>query len=141
MSSRRNQNLPATAHKRCFTMPWRAWGGCPYSQGREPQDRHSPYRGRARELDGRGISHSGAATQAPDAPQQMATVEEAVSQKLITQGIPSRTIMDNMQHVAQHDPSAGRLAQILLKNFEQSRDALRKALGGPTIFGDQPPNT
>ena len=78
----------------------------------------------------------------PMPPQQMATVEEAevVSQKLITQGIPSRTIMDNMQHVVQHDPSVGRLAQILLKNFEQSRDALRKALGGPTTFGDQAPN-
>jgi hypothetical protein len=78
----------------------------------------------------------------PMPPQQMATVEEAegVSQKLITQGIPSRTIMDNMQHVVQHDPSAGRLSQILLKNFEQSRDALRKALDGPTTFGDQAPN-
>jgi hypothetical protein len=70
----------------------------------------------------------------PMPPQQMPTVEEAqaVSQKLLAQGIPSRIIMDNMQHVVQHDPRAAQLAQILLKNFEQSRDALRKALGGTT---------
>ena len=65
------------------------------------------------------------------------------SQTLFHDGLTrmgGRTIMHKMQHVVQHDPSAGRLAQILLKNFEQSRDALRKALGGPTTFGDQAPN-
>jgi hypothetical protein len=73
----------------------------------------------------------------PMPPQQMATVEEAqaVSERLTPQVLPSYTITDNMQHAVQHDRSPARiakLAQILLKNFEQSRDSLRKALGGTT---------
>ncbi len=62
----------------------------------------------------------------------MATVEDAraASENLVSQDMPSRTIMDNMQHVVQHDSRAAQLAQTLLKNFEQSRDALRKALAG-----------
>jgi hypothetical protein len=66
---------------------------------------------------------------------RMATVAEAelASEKLIPQGLPGHTIADNMQHAIQDDRSPVRvekLAQILLENFEQSRDALRKALIG-----------
>ena len=53
----------------------------------------------------------------------------------IAQVMPSHTIMANMQHAVQRDRSPARiaqLAQILLKNFEQSRDSIRKALGGTT---------
>jgi hypothetical protein len=67
--------------------------------------------------------------------QQMATVDEAIaaSEKLVPQPIVSYTITSNMQHALQHDRSPARvakLAQALLKNFEQSRDALRQALVG-----------
>ncbi|PYT94544.1 MAG: hypothetical protein DMG36_04350 [Acidobacteria bacterium] len=76
---------------------------------------------------------------------RMATVEEAqaVSQKFIVQGIPSRTITDNIQHAVQQDRSPARvakLAQILLRQFEESRDSLRKALSGPFPSTDQPMN-
>jgi hypothetical protein len=49
--------------------------------------------------------------------------------------MPGHTIMANMQHAVQRDRSPARvaqLAQILLKNFEQSRNSLRRALGGTT---------
>ena len=158
------QTEPKSANDRSQTLFHDAltrMGGlvCPYSQGPEPQDRHSPYRGRARSRrqtcrrclgrwqhfwSGRiarpnlrqpqkladsydlaiaalqtGLDENWTAEEyltaaqqlkPPMPPQQMATVEEAeaVSQKLITQGIPSRTIMDNMQQVVQHHPvSAG----------------------------------
>jgi len=75
--------------------------------------------------------------QPPMPTRMMATIDEAgaASEKRIAQVMPGRTIADNMQHAVQHDRSPARvahLAQILLKNFEQSRDALRKALGGRT---------
>jgi hypothetical protein len=67
----------------------------------------------------------------------MATIEEAraASEKRIAQVMPGHTIMDNMQHAVERDRSPARvakLAQTLLRNFQQSRDALRKALGGTT---------
>jgi hypothetical protein len=73
----------------------------------------------------------------------MATVEEAqaVSEKLIAQTKPSHTITDNMQHAVQDDGSSARaakVAQVLLKNFEQSRDALRQALREPSPSGNKP---
>jgi hypothetical protein len=79
----------------------------------------------------------------PSTPSRMATVEEAqaVSQKFIAQGIPSRTITDNIQHAVQQDRSparAAKVAQVLLKNFEQSRDALRQALREPNPSRDKP---
>ena len=89
-----------------------------------------------------------AAARPPNPPmpaRMMATKDEAsaATEKLTAQRLPSLTITDNMQHAIEHDRSPARvakLAQILLKDFEQSRDALRKALGGPTAFGDQTPN-
>jgi hypothetical protein len=75
--------------------------------------------------------------QPPMPTRMMATIEEAraASEKRIAQVMPGHTIMANMQHAVQRDRSPARvaqLAQILLKNFEQSRNSLRKALGGTT---------
>lgn len=77
--------------------------------------------------------------------QQMATVAEAqlASEKLIPQGLPGYTIADNMQHAIQDDRSpvrVAKLAQILLRSFEQSRNSLRNALGGSATSADQPKN-
>ncbi len=75
--------------------------------------------------------------QPPMPTRMMATIEEARAalEKRIAQVMPGHTIMANMQHAVQRDRSPARvaqLAQILLKNFEQSRNSLRKALGGTT---------
>jgi hypothetical protein len=79
----------------------------------------------------------------PPMPPQMATVEEVqdASESLKPQTMPSHTITDNMQHAVQHDGSSARaakVAQTLLKNFEQSRDALRQALREPSPSSDKP---
>ncbi len=79
----------------------------------------------------------------PPMPPQMATVEDAqaASERLTAQTMPSHTITDNMQHAVQRDGSSARgakLARVLLKNFEQSRDALRQALREPSPSGDKP---
>ncbi len=71
----------------------------------------------------------------PALPSQPASMEEAraSSEKLTAAIMPSLTIRDNMQHAVQDNPSpadVAKLAQTLLKSFEESRDALRKALGG-----------
>lgn len=72
----------------------------------------------------------------PPVPHQTAaTVEEAMAagEMLTAQGMPSYDITVNMQHAVEHDRSPARvakMAQILLKQFEESRNALRKALGG-----------
>jgi hypothetical protein len=71
----------------------------------------------------------------PPMPPQMATLEEArsVSQNLTAQIMPGRTIAVNMQHAVEHDPSPARVAKLahtLLIQFEESRDALRKAMDG-----------
>jgi hypothetical protein len=81
----------------------------------------------------------------PPMPAQTATVEEAkaASEKLIAQGIPSHTITNNMQRLAQENRPTTRvakLAQTLLKSFEQSRDSLRQALIGLTPSADRPVN-
>jgi hypothetical protein len=78
----------------------------------------------------------------PMAP-QMVTVEEAqaISLKLTAQRLPSLTITDNMQHAVQRDrspASVARLAEILLKQFEESRESLRQALSRPSPSADQP---
>jgi len=75
--------------------------------------------------------------QPPTTMRMMATIEEATaaSEKRIAQVMPGHTIMANMQHAVQRDRSPARvakLAQTLLRNFQLSRDALRKALGGTT---------
>jgi hypothetical protein len=62
----------------------------------------------------------------------MIMVEEAASEKLIAQDIPSRTITDNMQDAVQQDSRVTQLTETLLKNFRQSRDSLRQALGEST---------
>jgi len=69
----------------------------------------------------------------PTMPPQMATLEEAMaaSDKLIPPGIPSLHITTNMQSKSS-SAEAARMAQILLKSFQQSCGALRKALGGTT---------
>ena len=71
----------------------------------------------------------------PPVPPQEATVEEAMaaSERLTAQVMPSHTITVNMQHTAEHDRSPARVAKVvqtLLKQFEESRDALRKAIDG-----------
>jgi hypothetical protein len=64
-----------------------------------------------------------------------ATIEDAkaVSESFTAAMLPGRTITDNMQHAIQHDYSlaqVSRLAQALVRDFQQSRDALRQALVG-----------
>jgi len=79
----------------------------------------------------------------PPLPPQSATIEEArvASESLTAAFVPSLTLRDDMQHAVQDDSSPARvakLAQILLKQFEESRDALRKALSGTPPSADQP---
>src|SRR6266478_2096544 len=78
----------------------------------------------------------------PPLPPQPATVEEAraTSERLTATMLPSITMRDNMQHSVQQDRSSARvakLAQLLLKDFEQSRDSLRQALGESTAMADR----
>jgi hypothetical protein len=66
---------------------------------------------------------------------QMATRDEAIaaSEKFVPQPILSYTITSNMQQAIEHDRSPTRVAKLvenLLKNFEQSRNALHQALIG-----------
>jgi hypothetical protein len=77
--------------------------------------------------------------------QPPAAVEEAmaISQKHIAANLPGHTITVNMQHAVQSGRSPARvakLAQILVKDFEQSRDSLRGALGGSAASADQTKN-
>jgi hypothetical protein len=73
----------------------------------------------------------------PPMPPQAATLKEAkaTSEKFTAETLPSYAIADTMRHAVQSDRSPARvtkLAQTLLKSFEQSRDSLRQALGGTT---------
>jgi hypothetical protein len=75
--------------------------------------------------------------QPPTTMRMTATIEEATaaSEKRIAQVMPGHAIRDSMQHAVERDRSPARvakLAQTLLRNFQLSRDALRKALGGTT---------
>jgi len=72
----------------------------------------------------------------PPLPPKTGSIAEAkaASEQLTAEVIPGLALRDNMQHAVQDDsPPAGvaKLAQILLKQFQESRDALRKALSRP----------
>jgi len=73
---------------------------------------------------------------------QPATVEaaKAASEMVIMQTMPGRTIANNMQRAAQQTRpavDAAHLAQTLLKEFTQARDALRQSLEGSTTSSNQ----
>jgi hypothetical protein len=79
----------------------------------------------------------------PPMPPQMATAEEAMaaSEKFTAQVVPSRTITVNMQHAVELNRSpaqVAKLAQNLLKQFEESRESLRQALSRPSPSADKP---
>jgi hypothetical protein len=74
-----------------------------------------------------------------------ATVEDAkaLSESFSASMLPGQTITGNMQHAIQHDLSpaqVSRLAQALLNDFQQSRDALLHALGGSSTSSNQTKN-